>query len=148
MTNKFEEAIKDFALKHQKEMEKVIISELKEKFLDTTDGIIKWNCEVRLRLQERKDWEDKVREAIEKLVGGNVELNNVRCCLLKELNLKDVKNKLLQKNGFIKGVVTHDGKLMCSKCKRIFKTSEDVYTDGTRIDYDLCERCYTKEIKE
>jgi len=47
---------------------------------------------------------------------------------------------------FIKGIVTHDGRTMCNKCKKILKISDEIYTDGSRTNFDLCKTCHGEEI--
>ena len=59
---KFEELFKD----HATIKEAFIIDQLQE-YMDLSDpSNPRWINQVRLRLQEKKDWEEKVREAIDK----------------------------------------------------------------------------------
>ena len=49
---------------------------------------------------------------------------------------------------FMKGFVIQDDvesssrRMFCSECKNLIKTFEEIYTDGSQIDYHLCEYCY------
>ena len=43
---------------------------------------------------------------------------------------------------FVKGIVAYSNDIMCDKCKKIIEIGGVVYTDGTNLDYDLCEKCF------
>ena len=61
-----EKIITQFLMKHKEDVEKVLMQEIKDQnFIEIKNGI-KWSEKVRLRLQDRKDWEDEnKRRAIE-----------------------------------------------------------------------------------
>lgn len=48
----------------------------------------------------------------------------------------------------MKGFVIEDDvesssrRMFCSECKNLIKTLEEIYTDGSQIDYSLCDYCY------
>lgn len=50
--------------------------------------------------------------------------------------------KISKKDDFLKGIVTNNGKIACNKCKKILMFGEDIFTDGSQINFDLCKKCY------
>jgi len=67
LSKKMQKQIEGFSIKYYEEMNKIFVTELKDKFIEVKGNEIIWSEKVRLRMQDRKDWECEKRNQAEQL---------------------------------------------------------------------------------
>lgn len=45
-------------------------------------------------------------------------------------------------DSIVMGVITHSNRMFCNECLKEFTVGDNIYTDTSQCDYDICKRCY------